>query len=145
MEWYFHSKWMGSALAFLLYVLMNIARVFFFSGVTRLLWKWIYPNRFTVLATCDSEGKLVTRITGTSHQDLITAIQIQTSPPYPKVGESESPQDISKELCSKLGRSLHNFYISGLVLVVGSLFVNGAWVYLVIVTSQSLTPNVFGE
>ena len=143
LEWYLHSKWMGTALAFLLYLLMNIARVFFFSGLTRLLWKRIYPDRFTVLVTCDSEGAVVTasRTSGASHEDLISAIQIRSSFPNHKVYDGENLEELSKELHAKLGRILRNFYITGASFLMGSLVFNGIWIYLVVVTSQSLTPR----
>ncbi|KAL7456485.1 hypothetical protein ACHAWC_007981, partial [Mediolabrus comicus] len=82
LEWYLHSQWMGTALAFIIYLCMNIARVLFFAGLTRLLWKQIHPERFTVVATCNSDGALVTskHVSGNSHQDLILAIQTQSKP-----------------------------------------------------------------
>jgi len=145
LEWYLHSKWMGSAVAFLLYVLMNMSRVFFLSGVTRLLWKWIYPDRFTVHATCDGDGKLITKIGGKSHQDLITTIQIQSSISKQRNEDDENSgnEDAAKELRAKLGHSLKRFYRSGFVYLAGSLVTNGMWIYLVVVMSQSLTPRVW--
>ncbi|KAL9190088.1 hypothetical protein ACHAXT_007299 [Thalassiosira profunda] len=138
-EWYLHSKWMGSTFAFLLYVFMNIARVSFFSGVTRLLWKHIYPDRFSVSATCDSRGTLVAppKISGTSHEDLINAIQTRS-------GVTDATgQDLSKELHAKLKRCLRNFYRTGMALLFGSLVANAAWIYALAVTSQTLTPAVW--
>ena len=137
-EWYLHSKWMGSTFAFLLYIFMNIARVSFFSGVTRLLWKHIYPQRFTVLATCDMEGSLVSKISGTSHADLINAIQTRS-----KVTGDRVSRELSKKLHAKLDRGLRSFYVTGVLLLLGSLLANGAWIYALFVTSQSLTPHVW--
>ncbi|KAL7541319.1 hypothetical protein ACHAXR_010802 [Thalassiosira sp. AJA248-18] len=140
LEWYLHSKLMGSTFAFLLYVFMNIARVSFFSGITRLLWKHIYPERFTVSATCDSEGSLVTssNISGTSHEDLINAIQTRSS-----INRGLNRRDLSKELRTKLDNCLRNFHATGLALLLGSLLANGVWIYALAVTSQTLTPHVW--
>lgn len=140
MEWYIHSKWMASTFAFLLYVFMNIARVSFFSGITRLLWKHIYPERFTVSATCDSEGSLVTtssKVSGTSHKDLINAIQTSS-----KTGGDASRRNLSRELHAKLDRCLRSFYATGVALLLGSLLANGVWIAALAVTSQTLTPHV---
>ena len=137
-EWYLHSKWMGTTFAFLLYVFMNIARVSFFSGITRLLWKQIYPERFTVSATCDSEGSLVTssKVSGTSHEDLINAIQTRGS-------KSDDNHMLSKTLHAKLDQCLRNFYVTGVALLLGSLLANGVWIYALTVTSQNLTPRIW--
>eukprot|EP00804_Cyclotella_cryptica_P023510 CCRYP_012162-RA/>CCRYP_012162-RA protein AED:0.10 eAED:0.10 QI:1559/1/1/1/0.75/0.4/5/1441/846 len=142
MEWFLHSKWLGTSLAFLLYLFMNIARVFFFSGVTRLLWKYIYPDRFTVLVTCDSRGKLVTTSGGSgSHDDLVNAIQVRSFSSRTTVEDSKSP--LAKDLRAKLSRSLKNFYIAGAFQLVLSFVANGAWIYVVVVVSQSLTPRIW--
>eukprot|EP00580_Thalassiosira_gravida_P018621 CAMPEP_0201663870 /NCGR_PEP_ID=MMETSP0494-20130426/5522_1 /ASSEMBLY_ACC=CAM_ASM_000839 /TAXON_ID=420259 /ORGANISM="Thalassiosira gravida, Strain GMp14c1" /LENGTH=991 /DNA_ID=CAMNT_0048142543 /DNA_START=479 /DNA_END=3451 /DNA_ORIENTATION=+ len=125
MEWYLHSKWMGSTFALLLYVFMNVARVTFFSGITRLLWKYIYPERFTLLATCDSDGSLVTtssKVSGTSHEDLISAIQTRS-----KADASVNTQELSRELHAKLRNCLRSFYTTGVALLLGSVFANGVW------------------
>lgn len=137
-EWYLHSKWMGTTFAFLLYVFMNIARVSFFSGITRLLWKQIYPERFTVSATCDSEGSLVTssKVSGTSHEDLINAIQTRGS-------KSDNNHMLSKTLHAKLDQCLRNFYVTGVALLLGSLLANGVWIYALTVTSQNLAPHIW--
>ena len=50
-EWFLHSEWLGNGLVFFLYFFMNVTRLFFIAGLTRLLWKFIYPERFTVLIT----------------------------------------------------------------------------------------------
>ena len=136
-EWYLHSKWMGTAFAFLLYVFMNIARVSFFSGMTRLLWKYIYPERFTVFATCNSDGLLVTsaKVSGTSHDDLINSIQTRS-----KAGVKN---ELSKELHIKLDRCLRSFYVNGVILLLGSCVANGVWIYALVVTSQSMTPHIW--
>jgi hypothetical protein len=137
-EWYLHSKWMGGAFAFLIYTLMNIARVSFFSGVTRLLWKHIYPDRFTILATCDSEGSLITasKVNGVSHEDLINAIQSKSN---------GADREITKELHAKLNRCLRNFFATGVVLLLGSAVVNGMWMCALFFVSHSLTPSVWQE
>lgn len=141
LEWYLHSKWMASTFAFLLYVFMNVARVSFFSGITRLLWKYLYPEQFTVSVTCNSEGTLVapsSKIGGTSHADLIGAIQTQSQP-----GRNGTDQYLTKELHAKLARCVKNYYATGGILLLGSLVANGIWIYALVVTTQTLTPNVW--
>ena len=142
-EWFIHSEWLGTALAFLLYFLMNVARVFFIGGTTRLLWRYIYPERFTVLVTCDSNGALVTTSKGTfaSHNDLIKAIQVRSFSSQHKCDKSQE-RHLSKDLRSKLSRSLKNFYIIGAAEIVVSLVAIGVWVYIIVMVSQSLTPRV---
>lgn len=131
-EWYLHSKWMGTTFAFLLYVFMNMARVMFFSGITRLLWKRLHPARFTMLATCDLNGSLVTssKISGKSHQDLVNAIQIRS-----KAGP------VAKELGARLRSCVRNFYITGAGLLLGSIVANGVWIYALTLSTQTLTPH----
>ncbi|KAL7551655.1 hypothetical protein ACHAWF_014838 [Thalassiosira exigua] len=140
LEWYLHSKWMGSTFAFLLYIFMNVARVTFFSGVTRLLWKHIYPEQFTVSVTCDAVGTLVTpsKINGSTHEDIISAIQNRSS-----TNCDVGCHNLSKELHAKLKRCLRSFYIIGVALLLGSILANGAWIYALAVTSQTLIPHVW--
>lgn len=137
-EWYLHSKWMGGAFAFFIYTLMNIARISFFSAVTRLLWKQIYPDRFTLLATCDSKGSLVTtsKVNGVSHEDLIHAIQSKSN---------GADREITKELHDKLNRCLRNFFATGIVSLLGSAVASGGCVCALLFVSHSLTPSVWQE
>lgn len=143
-EWYLHSQWLCISLALLLYFLMNVARVFFTSGLTRLLWKYIYPERFTVLVTCDSNGGLVTNSKGTSgsHDDLIKAIKLRSSSSRQTL-QNEELRHLSKDLRAKFSRSLNIFYITGTAQIAASFVACGAWVYIVVVVSQSLTPRVW--
>ena len=112
------------------------------SGITRLLWKQIYPERFTVSATCDSEGSLVTpsKISGTSHEGLINAIQTRS-----KADGVANNRELSKELHAKLQSCLRSFYATGVSLLLGSLLANGVWIYALAVTSQTLTPNIWQQ
>lgn len=142
MEWFFHSKWLGTSLAFLLYFFMNIARVFFFAGTTRLLWKYIYPDRFTVLVTCDSNGRVVVS-SGSSHENLINAIQIRSF--SSRLKDEGNQSQVSKELSEKLSRSVRNFYVAGVAMLVLSFAANAAWIYLVVMISQTLTPRVWAK
>jgi hypothetical protein len=137
LEWYLHSKLMQNIFAFFLYVFMNIARISFFSGLTRLLWKQIYPDRFTLLATCDSEGSLVTssKVSGPTHENLIIAIQTRS-----KGAESS---ELSREFRAKLNRCLRTFLATGIALLLVSALANGLWLYALAVTSQSLIPHVW--
>lgn len=124
---------------------MNATRLFFIAGLTRLMWKFIYPNRFTVLATCDSSGGLVTTSNRrvVSHDDLIKAIQVRSFSSRQKGDEDEESRNLSKELRAKFDRSLNNYYITGAIFITISLLACGVWVYVVVVVSQSLTPRVF--
>ena len=137
-EWYLHSKWMGGAFAFFLYTLMNIARVAFFSGVTRLLWKHLYPDRFAVWTTCDSKGSLVTasKVHGVSHEDLIHAIQSKSN---------GVDRQTTKELHDKLNRCLRNFFATGIAMLLGSAVANGGWICALFFVSHSVTPHVWQE
>lgn len=144
-EWFLHSEWLGNGLAFFLYFFMNVTRLFFVAGLTRLLWKYIYPERFTVLVTCDSTGGLVTtsRETFASHDDLIKAIQVKSFSSRIKDGDGEEDRHLSKDLRAKLARSLYNYYITGAGFIAISFFACGVWVYVIVIVSQSLTPRVF--
>jgi hypothetical protein len=144
LEWYIHSQWMGTALAFVIYLCMNVARVLFFAGLTRVLWKQIHPERFTVVATCNSDGALVTskRVSGDSHQDLMLAIQSKSNK---SEDETTSHHELSATLNAKLDRCIRNFYRVGVALVISSLVVNVTWLTFVMLTSRSLTPRVWQQ
>ena len=146
LEWYIHSQWMGTALAFVIYLCMNIARVLFFAGLTRILWKQIHPERFTVVATCNSDGALVTstHVSGNSHQDLMLAIQTKSSNKKSHdETTSSSHHELSATLNAKLDRCIRNFYRVGAALLVASFVVNVTWISFVVMTSRSLTPRVW--
>jgi hypothetical protein len=123
---------------------MNMSRLFFISGITRLLWKYIYPERFTVLVTCDSNGGLVTssKDVYASHDDLFKAIRVRSVSSRQKDSDDEE-RLLSRDLRAKLSRSLNNFYIFGAAHIVVALVATGVWVYIVVVVSQSLTPRVW--
>jgi hypothetical protein len=143
-EWFLHSEWLGNGLAFFLYFFMNATRLFFVAGLTRLLWKYIYPQRFTVLVTCDSNGGLVTAPKGSdaSHDDLIKAIQVRS---FTAQQSSNNEEDglLSKELREKFDRSLSNYYMTGTVMITISFIACCIWVYVLILVSRSLTPRIW--
>eukprot|EP00986_Skeletonema_menzelii_P012157 scaffold6547_cov144-Skeletonema_menzelii.AAC.2 len=144
LEWYIHSQWLGTALAFVIYLCMNIARVLFFAGLTRILWKQIHPERFTVVATCNSDGALVTssHVSGNSHHDLMLAIQTKSNKSQ---DETASQRELSTALNAKLNRCIRNFYRVGTALLVASFLFNVLWLSFVLLTSRSLTPRVWQQ
>ncbi|KAL7499784.1 hypothetical protein ACHAWT_007898 [Skeletonema menzelii] len=144
LEWYIHSQWLGTALAFVIYLCMNIARVLFFAGLTRILWKQIHPERFTVVATCNSDGALVTssHVSGNSHHDLMLAIQTKSNK---SPDETASQHELSTALNAKLNRCIRNFYRVGTALLVASFLFNVLWLSFVLLTSRSLTPRVWQQ
>ncbi len=147
LEWYIHSQWLGTALAFVIYLCMNIARVLFFAGLTRVLWKQIHPERFTVVATCNSDGALVTssHVSGNSHHDLMLAIQTKSNRSLDDEADDEetSQDELSATLNAKLDRCTRNFYRVGVALLVASFAVNVVWLSFVFLTSRSLVPRVW--
>ena len=137
-EWYLHAKWMGTALAALLYVFMNAARVFFFSGLSRVLWKHLYPDRFTVLASCDSGGSLITYSSGrrgSRHENILRAIKTRTF--------EGTSKGTSGTLRRKVDSCLRQFYTRGFALVLASLVANAAWIYILSVAAQPLRPSIW--
>ena len=145
-EWYIHSQWLGTALGFVIYLCMNIARVLFFAGLTRILWKHIHPNRFTVLTTCNSDGALVAPAyaKGESQHDLMLAIQTKSNAAFDDdEDETTSQHELSAALNEKLDHCIRSFYRVGTALLIASFAVNITWLTFVLLTSRSLTPRVW--
>ena len=141
LEWYLHSNWMGNAFALVLYLFMNMERILFFSGVTRLLWRHICPDQFTLLATCDSDGILVTQSSAgrsVCHEGILNAIQTGTNG-----SKGANDNVLARELHSKLKRCIRQFYIEGCAYILASFVAIGLWIYIIVVTAQPLRPSIW--
>lgn len=80
------------------------------------------------------------KISGTSHEDLINALQTRSRVDEDAVGDDD---ELSKELHAKIDSCLKSFYASGVLLLLASLVANGVWIYALSVTSQTLSPHVW--
>lgn len=55
-EFYMHANLAITGLSLLVYIIFQISRLLFISGVCRLLWEYLHPGVFTFQATCSEEG-----------------------------------------------------------------------------------------
>lgn len=55
-EWYFHASSLGWLMVAVIYVVVNISRIYFLRGVVQVYWRHLAPDRFHYLASCSQEG-----------------------------------------------------------------------------------------
>jgi len=57
-EWYFHSVWLHGALALMVFIIVNVSRLAFISGLTRVFWNYLHPNQLTFQSSCRTDGTI---------------------------------------------------------------------------------------
>ena len=56
-QWYFHSTILRIAFTTAIWVFLNLWRVLFVGGVTRVIWQFLNSGYFSYLATCSVDGE----------------------------------------------------------------------------------------
>jgi len=123
-EWSFHSYWLSCVLSLLIYLILNISRVTFIDGLSRMFWNHLHPGSFTVYGTCNESGAFVLK------ED--EKINKEESDPHMQ-------QDISSRIIQQLDSISFKFRMTGLVMVLASISVNSLWVFIVVRLKNDLS------
>ena len=119
-EWIVHSVWLEIILVFIVYVLLNISRVFFLQGLAYLFWNKIHPSIYTLTASCNIKGEL---LFGNTHKH-----------------DGEKSKDSANELSennltssaqSKLRSQLRMFNLTGGLKIFVAILLNVFWIYII--------------
>jgi hypothetical protein len=100
-------------LSVLIFGLMNGSRVIFVDGLARVMWRRLHPGTFSVWATCDVDGVLLT-------PDLID--------------HDLSHEDYSMEvdMKSQIERNTRWFRLGGCLMMIGAVCMNISWIVLIL-------------
>jgi hypothetical protein len=112
-EWFLHSLCLRMILSVLIFGLMNGSRVIFVDGLARVMWRRLHPGTFSVWATCDVDGVLLT-------PDLID--------------HDLSHEDYSMEvdMKSQIERNTRWFRLGGCLMMIGAVCMNISWIVLIL-------------
>jgi len=122
-EWFLHSLWLKIVLSLMVYGVTNGSRIGFVNGLSRLLWRRLHPDRFTVLTTCKVDGTLITVEHTCSGKD--------------DSNDYEHAVLIRREI----NRNMLRFQAKGLGMVVCAVFANITWIWALTMVNASSTPE----
>lgn len=128
-EWLFHAYWLRGVLSFLIFIILNISRVTLVDGLARILWKNLNPGAFTVWATCDSSGTIITnRKEGEGNQHSF------------QDDDDSFPQGfvLTLGIKNQLKWNAFKFRMMGVMMVLSSLSLNAIWIAIVVQAKDDL-------
>jgi hypothetical protein len=121
-EWFLHSYWLHGILSLLIYILMNISRSLLVNGIARVFWRKLHPCVFTVVATCDQDGMIVTRNTN-QIQDLFR----KNKNKHRNADNWRKNYIVKKEI----DRNSILLQMTGLGYILGAILLNLLWIIII--------------
>jgi hypothetical protein len=115
-EWFLHSLCLRMILSLLIFGLMNASRVIFVDGLARVLWRRLHPGTFSVSATCDVDGVLLT-------PDLIDH-------------DLSHGYSIEEDMKNQIERNTRLFHLGGCMMMAGAACMNICWIVLILKASD---------
>lgn len=140
----FHSYGLRGVLSFLIFLILNISRNTLVDGLARILWRNLHPGAFTVWATCDSSGVIVTNkvkgnkshhiLRGTKRKKGRTNEHIEGE----RVASSQEGFTLSLGIKNQLEWNSFKFRMTGLMMVFLSISLNSIWIAIVLKARDEL-------
>ncbi|GMH99684.1 hypothetical protein TrVE_jg343 [Triparma verrucosa] len=135
LEWGGHSIWLQLVVAFVMYTLLNLARIKFIQGLSKIFWKYLHPGLFTFKATCLRDGEIVVseEFTVNENEEIVRVEEgehEQHSILYGGTGDTKTDRQFKKVLEEELGVILPKYRRKGFVQVFMAICLNVPWIYL---------------
>jgi hypothetical protein len=137
-EWMFHSYGLRGILSFLIFLILNISRKTLIDGLARILWRNLHPGAFTVWATCDSSGDIITNkekgnkshqiVRGTKRKKRRTNEHIEGE----RDASSQEGFTLSLGIKNQLEWNSFKFRMTGLAMLLASISLNSIWIAIVV-------------
>lgn len=160
-EWFFHSVWLKGLVSLLVFALMNASRQAFVDGLCRVLWRSLHPGTFTVSATCDADGNILSNPlydpTLLSSAPISPASASVSATTEGDCGSSsgdtsghvggdvnvESPQSsrLIGEVKEQIEWNSFVFRMSGIAMMLFALLLNVVWIIIVRRSPDASTPK----
>ena len=125
-EWFFHAFWLRGILSFLIFAILNITRIAFMNGLARVIWKHLHPGTFTVLATCDTTGNVITQ---NSNEDV--DVHVSKNDKGNNVDMPSASTRLTFSIQNKIRWNAFIFRSVGVIMIFISLALNAVWILLV--------------
>ena len=127
-EWLFHSYWLRNILSFLIYVLLNLSRVLFIDGLSRVLWRHLHPGGFTFWANCSINGEIITQEKGFYCEER----------KYHNNNGEKHGKKLDKIIKKQIHRNSLKFKMTGFMMILGSISMNGIWIAILLRVNDDL-------
>jgi hypothetical protein len=127
-EWIFHSFWLRNIISFLIYTIMNASRVSFIDGLSRVVWKHLHPGAFTVWVNCDASGEILQQKALRGKQSMTDSIGTRNEKTCP----------FSKYIKKQIEWNSLKFRMTGLIIALGSISINGIWIGILLRVNDDL-------
>ena len=118
-----HSVWLQVTLALTVYITLNMSRIGFVQGLSKLLVKYLHPGLFTFKGTCDRDGNLLLG------EDFAEGESIEDPQ------RSNSFQTVLRE---KLAVLIPKFKRMGLPMMIAAISMNLPWFWLLSNVSKNV-------
>ena len=112
-EWYIHSAWLQMAIAFTIYIISNLSRVVILSGITRIFWNHLRPERLNFISSCSISGIII------------------------GCGESVVDKRVEPK---RIAAIISRFKLTGYIVLLAGVSINIIWIYLLAFVGNTTKP-----
>ena len=131
-EWYIHSILLQVALALVIYASCNVSRISLIEGFSRLMWKRLHPDLFTVLFTYKRDGEAILQKSSQGCGKCYHCSSAQ---------KGKCRGGVKEEVRSNVKRKIRFFQLSGVPIIIFALLINVPWIYFLTTTMNSTKPD----
>eukprot|EP00586_Coscinodiscus_wailesii_P015898 CAMPEP_0172506782 /NCGR_PEP_ID=MMETSP1066-20121228/198223_1 /TAXON_ID=671091 /ORGANISM="Coscinodiscus wailesii, Strain CCMP2513" /LENGTH=816 /DNA_ID=CAMNT_0013283975 /DNA_START=430 /DNA_END=2880 /DNA_ORIENTATION=+ len=144
-EYFLHSSWLRTAVALLIFACLNASRAGIIEGLTRIRWRHLHPELFTVRSTCRTDGTFVDPTTNSAvgfwHHG--GSGMVGASRDGNDDEEEEEEEEMSTLLKTRLANDIiPRFECTGYAILIVALLFNLPWIYGLLVVDYSIAPSV---
>lgn len=134
-EWTFHSFWLRTILALLIFVIMNTSRKIIVDGLAMLFWKHLHPGTFAVCFTCNSDGTIRSGGMVKSWNGRHSVSSVESSR---ETKEGSEALILTDEIKRQILWNSFKFQMTGILLIIGALSMNALWIGVALRVNDNL-------
>jgi hypothetical protein len=124
-EWFVHSLCFRWLLSILIFGLMNSSRVIFVNGLAKVIWRRLHPGTFTVWATCDETGAIITQLGSDDKNEEGLHLDNNSN-------RKSIPANLVRDIKTTIERNSFKFRLGGFAAMFLAALMNLSWFLLVI-------------
>ena len=123
-EWFVHSLCFRWLLSILIFGLMNSSRVIFVNGLAKVIWRRLHPGTFTVWATCDENGAIITQLESDDKNEEGSHLDNNSK-------RKSMPANLVRDIKTTIERNSFKFRLGGFAAMFLAALMNLSWFLLV--------------
>lgn len=120
-----HSLCFRWLLSILIFGLMNSSRIIFVNGLAKVIWRRLHPGTFTVWATCDETGAIITQLESDDKNEEGLHLDNNSN-------RKSIPANLVRDIKTTIERNSFKFRLGGFAAMFLAALMNLSWFLLVI-------------